>query len=107
MEPRILLIESNAKTVELLLEEIRKYGRDITGSADIDEILKYVRYGDLDIVVIGEGLSDQNRQQYNQMIKQIRAELPVEAIERHGNGSPYHMVEYVNRLALEWKLETA
>ena len=62
MEPRILAIGRLQSTLDVLVEEWERYGRNVTASNSNEKIKEIIETESIDFIVIGGGLPDEDRQ---------------------------------------------
>ena len=105
MEPKILLIGRRSEVVDIIAEELTKYGRDIIGASEQEKIELLLHSREFDFVVMGAGLPDHQRDYLTSFIQAIKPELQVFMIERKGKDKPYKLVNFTNNKALEFKIE--
>ena len=107
VEPRILLIGRQQSTLDVLAEELRRYGREVLGSNDRAIIEKSLRDGAIDFVVIGGGLDDPSREAMAEFVKTIHPTIPVHLLPRTPTASPASVIPFVNDLAVLFKVHAA
>lgn len=104
MEPKILMIGRTQEVIDILIEELKPFGRSIVGSNDKEIIKKLLEKENIDFVVIGAGLPDEVRDEMKGFLLSIKSNLTVNLIERTEKGSPYKLIEFTNQKAVEWKV---
>lgn len=105
MEPKILMIGRRQEVVDILVEELRKYGRDIIGASEQDKIEKLVQTQNFDFVVVGAGLPDHQRDYLTSFIQAINPKLPVYMIERKVKSKPFKLISFTNNKAVGFKID--
>lgn len=105
MEPKILMIGRSQEVIDILIEELKPFGRNIVGSNNKDTIKELLEKENIDFVVIGAGLPDEVRDEMKEFLVSIISNLIVHLIERTEKGSPYKLIEFTNQKAVEWKVE--
>ncbi len=104
MEPKILLIGRKQEVIDILVEELNMFGRDVRGSEDKLRITSILQNEPINFVVIGAGLPDEIREDMAAYVTGIRPDVGIYLIKRVENGSPYNIIEFTNRRAVEWKV---
>lgn len=107
MEPNILMIGRRQEVVDILVAELKKFGRAVIGVSDQDKIEQLLKSHSFDFVVIGAGLPDHQRDYLTSFIQTIKPELPVHMIERKVNSKPFKLINFTNNKALEFKIDQA
>lgn len=105
MEPKILLIGRKQEVIDILVEELNMFGRDVRGSDDKFKITKTLQNEHVNFVVIGAGLPDNLREEMAAYVTGIRPDVGIYLIKRVENSTPYDIIEFTNKKAVEWKLE--
>jgi DNA-binding NtrC family response regulator len=105
MEPRILMIGRRQEVIDILAEELRKFGRNIHSANDQEKIEKLLKSQAFDFVVIGAGLPDHQRDFLTSLIESIKPGLPVYMIERKEKSKPQKLIKFTNQKALEFKID--
>ncbi|WP_299460032.1 response regulator [uncultured Microscilla sp.] len=105
MEPRILIIGRNLSVINILIDELEKFGRNVMGATDKPDIERLIQHHNPDLVVLGAGLSDKERDEMLVFLISVKANIKVQLIEKKEKSSPYDMVEFTNRKTVEWKVE--
>lgn len=104
MEPKVLLIGRSKQVVDILKSELKNYGRDIISTENNKEaVYQILRSHQIDLVVIGAGLTDDIRMEMKEFIISLRPGLPVNLIKRTPDSSPQKMIDYVNQKVAEFK----
>jgi hypothetical protein len=105
MEPKVLLIGRSKQVVDILRSELKNYGRDIIGTENNKEaVYQILRSHQIDLVVIGAGLTDDVRMEIKEFIISLRPGLPVNLIKRTPDSSPQKMIDYVNQKVAEFNV---
>jgi hypothetical protein len=105
MEPKVLLIGRSKQVVDILKSELKNYGRDIIGTENNKEaVYQILRSHQIDLVVIGAGLTDDVRMEIKEFIISLRPGLPVNLIKRTPDSSPQKMIDYVNQKVAEFNV---
>ncbi len=105
MEPKVLMIGRSQQVVDILKSELKNYGRDIIGTENNKEaVYQILRSHQIDLVVIGAGLTDDVRMEMKEFIISLRPRLPVNLIKRTPDSSPQKMIEYVNQKVAEFNV---
>ena len=105
MEPKILMIGRRLEVVNILVDELKKSGRDIEGAIEQESIEKMLLSKSFDFVIIGAGLPDHQRDYLQSFIQSIRPELQVFMHERKGKNKPLKLINFTNNKAIEFKIE--
>lgn len=112
MEPRILIIGKNLTIVNILIRELEKFDRSVMGATDKPDILRLLQNNNPDFVILGAGFSDKERDEMLVYLISLKADLKVhlakkkvENPENKEKGSPYDIIDFTNRKAVEWKIE--
>jgi len=105
MEPKILVIGRKQEVVDILVDELKKFGRDIIGASEQEKIEKLVQTLNFDFVVIGAGLPDHQRDFLTSFIENLKPGLPVHMIERKKDSKPYKIISFINNKAVSFKIE--
>jgi DNA-binding NtrC family response regulator len=103
MEPKVLMIGRSQKVIDILITELRNYGRDIIGADNKEDVHDILRNHQIDLVVIGAGLPDEVRIDMKEFIISMKPGLPVNLIERTPDSNPKKMIEFVNQKVSEFK----
>lgn len=107
MEPRILLIGRNQSTLDVLIDELKRYGRDVAGTTHHETLVQWVDEKRLDFVVIGGGLDDTARAEVVALIQSASPGLPVHLLPRTPGSSPASVIPFVNEHAVLFKVHAA
>jgi len=105
MEPKILMIGRRQEVVDILVDELKKFGRDIIGASEQEKIEKHLQTQNFDFVVIGAGLPDHQRDFITSFIESIKPGLPVYMIERKKDTKPFKLISFTNNKAVGFKIE--
>ncbi|MFT4525945.1 MAG: PleD family two-component response regulator [Granulosicoccus sp.] len=105
MEPKILLIGRKQEVIDILAEELNMFGRDVRGSNDKLRITSILQNEPISFIVIGAGLPDEVREELAAYVTGIRPDVGIFLIAQTEKSSPYNMIEFTNRKAVEWKVE--
>lgn len=104
MEPKILIIGRRQAVLDVLTEELNMFGRDVRGAEDRSVITSILQNEHVNLVIIGAGLTDETREEVAAYVSQIRPDVAIYLIQRQATSSPYDMIEFTNRKAVEWKV---
>ena len=104
MEPKVLFIGRSQQVIDVLISELRNFGRDITGADNKEDVHDILKSYQIDLVVIGAGLTDEIRFDMKEFIIPMVPGLPVYLIERTPDSNPAKMIEFVNQKVVEFKL---
>jgi hypothetical protein len=108
MEPRILAIGRLQSTLDVLVEEWERYGRNVIASNSKDRIKKIIETDSIDFICIGGGLPDNEREEMVEYITSINPNIPVNPIPRTENAQgPYSFIPFLNNLAIMHKVRKA
>ena len=108
MEPRVLVIGRLQSTLDILVEEWERYGRNVIASNSKDQIREIIKNDSIDFVAIGGGLPDDERDQMVDYISTIDANISVHPIPRTEEAmGPYNFIPFVNNLAIMFKVRKA
>lgn len=105
MEPKILMIGRKQEVIDILIDELANFRRDVVGSNEKDTIKTLLEKESIDFVVIGAGLPDKDRSEMQALIQSIKPGVAVNLIEREGKGGPHKLIDFTNQKAVEWKIE--
>ena len=105
MEPKILMIGRRQEVVNILVDELKKFGRDITGASEQEQIEKLLQTQNFDFVVIGAGLPDHQRDFITSFIDSVKPGLTVHTIGRNAKSKPHKLINFTSRKAIEFKIE--
>ena len=104
MEPKILMIGRRLEVVNILVDELKKFGRDIEVAIEQENIEKLLLSNSFDFVIIGAGLPDHQRDYLQSFIQSKKPELPVYMFERKGKNKPVKLISFTNKKAIEFKI---
>tara|TARA_B110000483_G_scaffold243405_1_gene333030 strand:- start:677 stop:1111 length:435 start_codon:yes stop_codon:yes gene_type:complete len=108
MEPRVLVIGRLQSTLDILVEEWERYGRNVIASNSKDKIKEIIKNDSIDFVAIGGGLPDDERDQMVDYISTIDANISAHPIPRTEEAmGPYNFIPFVNNLAIMFKVRKA
>lgn len=108
MEPRILAIGRLQSTLDILVEEWERYGRNVIASNSKDRIKEIIETESIDFICIGGGLPDNEREEMVEYISAINSDIPVHPIPRtEEKQGPYSFIPFLNNLAIMFKVEKA
>jgi hypothetical protein len=108
MEPRILAIGRLQSTLDVLVEEWKRYGRNVIASNSKDRIKEIIETDSIDFITIGGGLPDNERDQMVEYIATINSRIKVHPIPRTKEAlGPYNFIPFLNNLAIMHKVRKA
>jgi hypothetical protein len=108
MEPRILAIGRLQSTLDILVEEWERYGRNVIASNSNEKIKEIIKSNAIDFIVIGGGLPDNERQKMVDYIATINPEIGVHLIPKtEEKTGPYNFIPFLNNLAIMHKVKKA
>lgn len=108
MEPRILAIGRLQSTLDVLVEEWERYGRNVIASNSKDSIKKIIETDSIDFIVIGGGLPDNEREEMMEYISTVNSSISVHPIPRTEEAQgPYSFIPFLNNLAIMFKVRKA
>ncbi len=107
MEPTILIVGRLQTTLEILAEELEKFGRKILASSEKEKIAAILKDEHVDFVAIGAGLPEEQRDNLVAFMKAQNATVPIQLLQRTADASPAKMLHFVNDLAIIFKIHTA
>ena len=108
MEPRILAIGRLQSTLDVLVEEWERYGRNVISSNSKDRIKEIIETDTIDFIAIGGGLPDDQREEMVEYISTINSSIPVHPIPRTTEATgPYNFIPFLNNLAIMFKVRKA
>jgi hypothetical protein len=108
MEPRILAIGRLQSTLDVLVEEWERYGRNVIASNSKDRIKEIIETNSIDFIAIGGGLPDEDREEMVNYISTINSNILVHPIPRtEQNMGPYNFIPFLNNLAIMFKVRRA
>lgn len=80
------------------------FGRDVRGAEEKSVITSILQNEHVNLVIIGAGLPNETREEVASYVSQIRPDVAIHLIKRQETSSPYDMIEFTNRKAVEWKV---
>ncbi|MGK0428223.1 MAG: hypothetical protein ACJAUR_002341 [Ulvibacter sp.] len=108
MEPRILAIGRLQSTLDVLVEEWERYGRNVIASNSKERIKEIIETESIDFIVIGGGLPDEEREKMVDYISTIGSNIKVHPIPRREEAmGPYSFIPFLNNLAIMHKVRKA
>jgi hypothetical protein len=108
MEPRILAIGRLQSTLDVLVEEWERYGRNVVASNSKNRIKELIETDSIDFIAIGGGLPDDEREEMVEYISAIDSSLEVHPIpRREETQGPYSFIPFLNNLAIMFKVRRA
>ena len=108
MEPRILAIGRLQSTLDVLVEEWERYGRNVIASNSKERIKEIIETDSIDFVAIGGGLPDDEREKMVSYIATIDSNIEVHPIPRTEKAmGPYNFIPFLNNLAIIYKVHKA
>ena len=108
MEPRILAIGRLQSTLDILVEEWERYGRDVIASNSKEKIKEIIETDTIDFIAIGGGLPDDEREEMGDYIATINSSISVHQIPRNEEAmGPYNFIPFLNNLAIMFKVRNA
>ena len=106
-EPRILAIGRLQSTLDVLVEEWERYGRNVIASNSKDRIKEIIATDSIDFVVIGGGLPDDKRDEMVEYLAATASDLEVHPIPREEAQGAYSFIAFLNNLAIMFKVRMA
>lgn len=108
MEPRILVIGRLQTTLDILVEEWERYGRNVIASNLKEKIKEIIETDSIDFIAIGGGLPDDEREEMVDYISTINSSISVHQIPRNEEAmGPYNFIPFLNNLAIMFKVRNA
>ena len=108
MEPKILAIGRLQSTLDILVEEWERYGRNVISSNSKEKIKELIETGSIDFICIGGGLPDNERDEMEEYISTINSNIKVHPIPRTEEAlGPYNFIPFLNNLAIMYKVRKA
>ena len=108
MEPRILVIGRLQTTLDILVEEWERYGRNVIASNSKEKIKEIIETDSIDFIAIGGGLPDDEREEMVDYISTINSSISVHQIPRNQEAmGPYNFIPFLNNLAIMFKVRKA
>ena len=108
MEPKILAIGRLQSTLDILVEEWERYGRNVIASNSKEKIKEIIETGSIDFICIGGGLPDNERDEMEVYISTINSNIKVHPIPRTEEAmGPYNFIPFLNNLAIMHKVRKA
>ena len=108
MEPKILAIGRLQSTLDILVEEWERYGRNVIASNSKENIKEIIETESIDFICIGGGLPDNEREEMVEYISAIDSNLAVHPIPRSEEKmGPYNFIPFLNNLAIMHKVRKA
>lgn len=106
-EPRLLLIGKLQSTLDVLAEELRRFGRDVLATNDRELIRKTLAEGTADLVVIGGGLDDPAREAMRDFVLAVSPGIPLHLVPRTPGANPATTVSFANEQVVLYKVFAA
>jgi hypothetical protein len=108
MEPKILAIGRLQSTLDILVEEWERYGRNVISSNSKEKIKEIIETESIDFICIGGGLPDNEREEMAEYISTINSSIAVHPIPRtEEKMGPYNFIPFLNNLAIMHKVRKA
>ena len=108
MEPKILAIGRLQSTLDILVEEWERYGRNVIASNSKENIKEIIETESIDFICIGGGLPDNERDEMEEYISTINSNIKVHPIPRTEEAmGPYNFIPFLNNLAIMHKVRKA
>ncbi|MDA8670072.1 hypothetical protein N9L60_03855 [Flavobacteriales bacterium] len=108
MEPKILAIGRLQSTLDILVEEWERYGRNVIASNSKENIKEIIETESIDFICIGGGLPDNERDEMVAYISNINSSIDVHPIPRtEEKMGPYNFIPFLNNLAIMHKVRKA
>ena len=108
MEPRILVIGRLQTTLDILVEEWERYGRNVIASNSKEKIKEIIETDSIDFIAIGGGLPDDEREEMVDYISTVNSSISVHPIPRNEEAmGPYNFIPFLNNLAIMFKVRQA
>ena len=108
MEPRVLAIGRLQSTLDILVEEWERYGRNVIASNSKDKIKEIIETDSIDFICIGGGLPENERDEMAEYISTINSSIQVHPIPRTAEAlGPYNFIPFLNNLAIMHKVRKA
>ena len=108
MEPRVLAIGRLQTTLDILVEEWERYGRNVIASNSKEKIKEIIETDSIDFIAIGGGLPDDEREEMVDYISTINSSISVHQIPRNEEAmGPYNFIPFLNNLAIMFKVRKA
>ena len=108
MEPQILAIGRLQSTLDVLVEEWERYGRNVIASNSKERIKEIIKTDSIDFIAIGGGLPDDEREKMVEYISTINSSISVHPIPRTEEATgPYNFIPFLNNLAIMFKVRKA
>ena len=104
MEPNILLIGRNLKTLEILKDELGKFDRSIVYANSEESIASSLKNNKIDLIIVGAGLPAETTNLMVALIEIIAPEIELHIMEKSPGLTPVSMIGYTNEKAVMWKL---
>jgi hypothetical protein len=108
MEPKILAIGRLQSTLDILVEEWERYGRNVISSNSKEKIKEIIETESIDFICIGGGLPDNEREEMAEYISTINSSIAVHPIPRtEEKMGPHNFIPFLNNLAIMHKVRKA
>lgn len=108
MEPRILAIGRLQSTLDVLVEEWERYGRNVIASNSKDRIKEIIETESINFICIGGGLPDDEREEMVEYISVINSNISIHPIPRTEEAmGPFNFIPFLNNLAIMFKVRKA
>ena len=106
VEPSILLLGRRQEVLDVLVEELHRGGRRVVASTPLpqEELATLLDHAAVDLVLMGGGLPDTQRDELAARIGRLSPGLQVERIQRGPGASPAQMIPFVHEQAVRWKV---
>ncbi len=104
MEPKVLIIGRRQEEIDVVVEELNMFGRDVRGSSEKHAVTTILQNEAINIVLIGAGLTDDLREEMAAYVTEIRPDVGIHLIKRVEGGSPFNMLGFVNKSVFDWKV---
>ena len=105
MEPKILMIGWTLTVIDILIAELKPFGRDIMGANAQNTIQAIFACEKIDLVIIGASLPENTRSKMAHFIQSLAPNVAIHQIKKTESCSPYNLIEYTSQKAVEWKIE--
>lgn len=106
-EPFILIYDRHIEAIQVICDELAKFGRQVAGTEDHIALGLLAAKHKVDFIIIGRELAEKQRLETVEAVSKINPRLPVYLLQQVPDPSPYDLVTFTNRKAVEWKIAHA
>ena len=107
MEPRILLVGRLQTTLDVIKVELKRLGRQVIASNKIEAIKEHLKNEEADLVVVGAGLREKERDEMIAEMREMDPKIPIYPLERSPDANPVKLMHLANEKAIMFKVHLA